>query len=322
MITRSTRQMFRGIFIVALCTTLIACRGDDDPPDADAPAEQKSVTLTVDGRQRNWIVYLPAGHNNAGDMPVVLVMHGGSGTPEGMISLSGFKPIADREKFVLVYPAGIDKNWNDGRPTTPNQLGVDDVSFIDAVCDYMIANFPADGSRMYATGISNGGFMSARLGCALSDRIAAVAVVAATMEATTIAPACNPGRPVPVIFIHGTSDSFVPFTGGEMTASGTAGGTVLSHFQAVDKWVSVNNCSAVPDVSDVPDVASDGTTVKRRIYGGGTDGSEVVSYVVLGGGHTWPSGAQYLPEGIIGKTSKDLNASEVIWTFFKRFRRE
>lgn len=146
----------------------------------------------VDGYDRSFILYLPLGYNNAGKMPLVFVIHGGSGTPEGMIRIADFRAIADKEKIGLVYPAGIEKNWNDGRPTTPNQMGVNDVGFFNRVCDYMIANHPVDAARIYATGISNGGFMSSRLGCELGNRIAAIAVVAATMEALAISPACNP----------------------------------------------------------------------------------------------------------------------------------
>jgi polyhydroxybutyrate depolymerase len=194
------------------------------------------------------------------------------------------------------------------------------VSFFNQMCDYMITNHSVDGARIYATGISNGGFMSSRLGCELSNRIAAIAVDAATIEATTIAPGCKPSRPVPVIYIHGTTDPLVPFTGGVMTAGGTAGGTVLSHSQAVDKWVTINGCNNIPTITDLPDIANDGTTIKQRVYSGGTNGSEVVSYVIQNGGHTWPQGYQYLPEEVIGKTSQDMNACEVIWAFFKRFK--
>jgi polyhydroxybutyrate depolymerase len=311
------------ILFTTILITHISCNKDDNPaPIADKPSEQKTINLTIDGNARSFIVYLPTGYNNAGKMPLIFAIHGGSGTPEGMINIANFKPIADRDKVVLVYPAGIQKNWNDGRPTTPNQLGINDVSFFNQICDYMITNYSVDGTKIYATGISNGGFMSSRLGCELSNRIAAIAVDAATIEATTIAPSCNPGRPVSSIYIHGTADPLVPFTGGQMTAGGTAGGTILSHFQAIDKWVTINGCNTTPTITDLPDIANDGTTIKRRVYSGGTNGSEVVSYVVLNGGHTWPQGYQYLNEGIIGKTSQDMNACEVIWTFFKRFKRQ
>ena len=313
----------RHIFIlITIIFLLISCKKDNNPNTyADKPSEQKTVNLTVDGNARSFIVYLPTGYNNAGKMPMIFAIHGGSGTPEGMINIANFKTIADRDKVILVYPAGIQNNWNDGRPTTPNQLGINDVSFFYQMCDYMINNHSVDGTKIYATGISNGGFMSSRLGCELSNRIAAIAVDAATIEATTIAPNCNPGRPVPAIYIHGTTDPLVPFTGGQMTAGGTAGGTVLSHFQAIDKWVTINGCNSTPTITDLPDIANDGTTIKKRVYSGGTNSSEVVSYVVLNGGHTWPQGYQYLNEAIIGKTSQDINACEVIWTFFKRFSR-
>ena len=311
----------RHIFILITITfLLISCKKDNNPnTSADKPSEQKTVNLTVDGNARSFIVYLPTGYNNAGEMPLIFAIHGGSGTPEGMINIANFKTIADRDKVVLVYPAGIQNNWNDGRPTTPNQLGINDVSFFNQMCDYMINNYSVDGTKIYATGISNGGFMSSRLGCELSNRIAAIAVDAATIEATTIAPNCNPGRPVPAIYIHGTTDPLVPFTGG--TVSPGAGGTAISHFQAIDKWITINGCNTTPTITDLPDIANDGTTIKQRVYSNSTNGSEVVSYVILNGGHTWPQGYQYANEAFIGKTSQDMNACEVIWTFFKRFSR-
>lgn len=315
----------RAAFIALLFMgSVTGCRkGGAASPDerpGDKLPEQRTVNLTVDGYDRSFVVYLPLGHNNAGRMPLLFVIHGGSGNPEGMLRLADFRPIADKEKVVLVYPAGFQRNWNDGRPTTPNQMGINDVGFFNRMCDYMVANHPVDGARIYATGISNGGFMASRLGCELSNRIVAIAVVAATIEATSVSPNCNPGRPVPAMYIHGTADPLVPFSGGVMTAGGTAGGTILSHFQAVERWVGLNRCNASPVMTDLPDIANDGMTVKQRLYSGGTNGSEVVGYVVQNGGHTWPQGFQYLSESVIGPTSQDMNANEVIWAFFKRFR--
>ena len=308
--------------LLTISIFLFSCKKEGGPTlSVDKPSEQKTINITFDGVARNFIVYLPSGYNNSGKMPLIFAIHGGSGTPEGMINIANFKTIADRDKVVLVYPEGVQKNWNDGRPTAPNQLGINDVGFFNQMCDYMINNYSVDAKKIYATGISNGGFMSTRLGCELSNRIAAIAVNAATIEATTIAPNCKPNRPVPALYIHGTTDPLVPFLGGQITAGGTAGGTILSHFQAIDKWVTINGCNTTPTITDLPDIANDGTTIKQRVYSGGANGSEVVSYVVLNGGHTWPQGYQYLNEAIIGKTSQDMNACEVIWTFFKRFSR-
>jgi polyhydroxybutyrate depolymerase len=313
--------MRKIILLTTILITIISCNKDDNTTTtADKPSEQKTINLTIDGNARSFIVYLPTGYNNAGKMSLIFAIHGGSGTPEGMINIANFKPIADRDKVVLVYPAGIQNNWNDGRPTTPNQLGINDVSFFNQLCDYMITNYSVDGTKIYATGISNGGFMSSRLGCELSNRIAAIAVDAATIESTTIAPSCNPGRPVPAIYIHGTLDPLVPFMGG--TVSPGAGGTAISHFQAIDKWITINGCNTTPTITDLPDIANDGTTIKQRVYSNSTNGSEVVSYVVTNGGHTWPQGYQYANEAFIGKTSQDMNACEVIWAFFKRFKRQ
>ena len=308
--------------LLTISIFLFSCKKEGGPTlSVDKPSEQKTINITFDGVARNFIVYLPSGYNNSGKMPLIFAIHGGSGTPEGMINIANFKTIADRDKVVLVYPEGVQKNWNDGRPTAPNQLGINDVGFFNQMCDYMINNYSVDAKKIYATGISNGGFMSTRLGCELSNRIAAIAVNAATIEATTIAPNCKPNRPVPALYIHGTTDPLVPFLGGQISAGGTAGGTILSHFQVIEKWVALNGCNSTPTITDLPDIANDGTTIKQRVYSGGTNGSEVVSYVVLNGGHTWPQGYQYLNEAIIGKTSQDMNACEVIWTFFKRFSR-
>jgi len=308
--------------LLTISIFLFSCKKEGGPTlSVDKPNEQKTINITFDGVARNFIVYLPSGYNNSGKMPLIFAIHGGSGTPEGMINIANFKTIADRDKVVLVYPEGVQKNWNDGRPTAPNQLGINDVGFFNQMFDYMINNYSVDAKKIYATGISNGGFMSTRLGCELSNRIAAIAVNAATIEATTIAPNCKPNRPVPALYIHGTTDPLVPFLGGQITAGGTAGGTILSHFQVIEKWVALNGCNSTPTITDLPDIANDGTTIKQRVYSGGTNGSEVVSYVITNGGHTWPQGYQYLNEAIIGKTSQDMNACEVIWTFFKRFSR-
>ena len=311
---------FIRLHFLLLCI-LFSCQSENELP-ADNPSEQKILNLTVDGIERTFNLYLPKGYNNAGPLPLIYVLHGGTGTPEGMLRLADFRPIADREKIALVYPAGIQKNWNDGRPTTPNQLGIDDVKFFNQTTDFLIENYSIDPSKVYATGISNGGFMSSRLGCQLSSKIAAIAVVAASMEANTIAPACSPSQPVPALYIHGTLDPLVPFVGGEMSANGTAGGFILSHAQVIEKWINLNGCSSNPQITDLEDAASDGTTIRRRVYTNGANGSEVVSYVIQNGGHTWPQGYQYLSEFIIGKTSQDMNACEVIWDFFKKFDRK
>ncbi|MBS7787304.1 hypothetical protein KIH23_08335 [Flavobacterium sp. CYK-55] len=296
---------------------LFSCNKEENiPTSINYPSEQKSINLTVDGNVRRFVIYLPSGYNNAGKMPMIFALHGGGGSPEQMLSQIDFRTIAERDKIVLVYPEAFQEKWNDGRPTPANLLGIDDVNFFNQMCDYMIANYPVESSKIFATGISNGGFMTSRLGCELSNRIAAIAVDAATIEQTNIYPNCNPSNPLPAIYIHGTLDYFVPFNGGIMTVG--EGGTVISHFQAITKWVEINNCETNPIITNLPDISNDGTTVVERKYSNVSNGNEVISYVISNGGHTWPQGVQSLPISLVGLTSQDMNANEVIWQFFKR----
>ncbi len=310
----------RYLYLTIIFASLsMACKQDKVVINNPVPAEQKTIILTVDSRDRKLIVYTPATtQTSTAKKPLIFVIHGGSGTAEGMIALADFRTIADRENVVLIYPEGVQNNWNDGRPTTPNQLGINDVNFFSAMIDYAIANYNVDASKVYTTGISNGGFMSSKLACALGNKFAAFASVAASMEQTTIAASCNPGNPVPAMYIQGSLDPIVPFNGGVMTSG--AGGTILSHTQVINKWVTINNCGN-PSTTNLPDLANDGTNAVQITYSNGTNNSQVVSIVVNNGGHTWPLGSQYLSELIIGKTSKDFNACETIWAFFKNHRR-
>ncbi|MFM8740511.1 MAG: alpha/beta hydrolase family esterase, partial [Cytophagales bacterium] len=293
--------MKNAILLIVIFLSFPSCEQDDKAASpADKPSEQKTVNLTVDGNARAFIAYLPLGYNNAGKMPLLFVLHGQGGTNTGMIEIADFRPIADAEKVVVIYPQGIEKVWNDGRPVAANQMGINDVSFFSQLIDYAVANYSADATKVYATGLSSGGFMSSRLACELSTRIAAIAAVGASIEANSIFPTCNPAKPTPVIYIHGDSDPLVPFSGGAIAGSGNLGGFCISHQEALSKWVSINKCNSTPQLSTLPDIAADGTTITKRAYSGGIDGTQVVGYEVIGGGHTWPQGYQYAPALLVG----------------------
>jgi polyhydroxybutyrate depolymerase len=306
--------------LILLCSllTTISCKKNETTAGADKDSELITVNLSVDGRGRSFLLYKPKGYNNAGKMPLIFVNHGGQGTAKGMMAVADFRTIADREKLLLIYPEGTQNTWNDGRPTTANQLGVDDVNFFRELCNYAAANLSANSSRIYVTGLSNGGFMAARLGCELSDRIAAIAVVGASFE-QGIYNSCSPANTMPAMIIQGTLDPLVPFNGGLVSPG--AGGTAVSHSLSISKWVAINKCSTSGTETNLPDIANDGTTITETKYTNTGTGIEVAGYTVVNGGHTWPLGLQYLPETSIGKTSKDMNANEVIWAFFKKFCR-
>jgi polyhydroxybutyrate depolymerase len=228
----------------------------------------------------------------------------------------------------VIYPDGIELNWNDGRMDEEardraHRENIDDVGFISDLIDLMLKEYNIDPLRVYVTGISNGAIMSYRLACELSQKITAIAPVDGNIPYLLVNE-CTPSRPVSVLAINNINDPLVPFYGGEIQGKikKVKLGKVLSASESVGFWVKRDNCSIMPLVTDEPDRdPKDGTRVKSTRYINGIEGSEVILYAVDGGGHTWPGGFQYLPAWIIGKTSRDIDANEVIWAFFKRHTR-
>jgi polyhydroxybutyrate depolymerase len=237
--------------------------------------------------------------------PLVLVLHGGDGTAEATERFSGFSAVADANGFLAVYPNGTGRlekvlTWNGG-----NCCGyamhnkVDDVAFTTALLDDLAKVVKVDATRVYATGMSNGAILAHRLASELSDRIAAIAPVSGPM----------------VIHFHGTDDKFAPFQGGkgEKSLSGT---DFFSVEHSIRAWVKANSCMEEPATDKLPDTARDGTKVLRKTYGGGKDGAEVVLVVIEGGGHTWPGREPTLK--LLGKTTKNVSANDLMWDFFQR----
>jgi polyhydroxybutyrate depolymerase len=170
-----------------------------------------------------------------------------------------------------------------------------------------------DEKRIYATGLSAGGIMAYRLASELSNRIAAIAPIAASMGMEKI----NPQRPVSVIHFHGTKDEAVPFKGGKgkLDQSGT---DFYSVEYSIQSWVKANGCKTQPIVETLPDKADDGTKAIRKTYSGGKEDSEVVLIEIEGGGHTYP-GRETLPGfEILGQSSQDISANDLMWEFFQK----
>jgi polyhydroxybutyrate depolymerase len=237
-----------------------------------------------------------------------------------MNPLTDFNTLADKEGFIVVYPEAYEHNWNDGRgdPGIKSQAeNIDDVAFISAMIDQITRDLNINKKMVYATGISNGAIMTDRLGSELSDKIAAIAPVAGNIPQKT-ALIWSPSRAVSALIINGTDDPLVPFDGGDVSFLSLKRGKVISVADTVKFWVTKNGCPAAPKTEQLPHInATDTTSTVVETYSGCRDGSEVVLYKVNEGGHTWPGGLQYMSEKVIGKTSRDFNATEVIWQFFK-----
>ena len=276
-----------------------------------AKAQQKSESIIVDHLRREFITYLPDGISAADKPPVIISLHGRLGTAIGQMKFADFRPIADRDRVIIVCPQGIERSWNDGRGTPANSKGVNDVKFIDELITYIVNTYHADPARIYVTGMSNGGFMSSRLACELNNRIAAIAVVGASMDQDM---SYQLNQPMPVMYIQGTKDPLVPFTGGVMKKG--AGGRIYGHEDLLRKWAAIDHCNSEPLTTNLPVLVSDGTNVVKEEYTNNS-GLKVIGYTIVDGGHTWPGGSQYLPKFMIGPVTKNLNACDQIWKFFK-----
>lgn len=190
----------------------------------------------------------------------------------------------------------------------PRPAPADDIAFMNQMLDQLATKFSADSSRIYAAGLSDGGFLSLRLGCALSDRFAAVAAVGAAMPKTMI---CLPSRSVSVVMINGTSDPVVPYGGGTEHNLDLA---TISVEDSAKAWGKIDRCGEKPERSKMSG-AKGATEVKVDTYSGCQDGAQVVSYSLKGTGNTWPGGMQYEVESQVGKTAEGFNANEIMWSF-------
>ncbi len=267
---------------------------------------QVNGSFIFDGISRSWIVYLPQNYNTGDSFPLLLALHGLTQTGQAMMNFSGFNSIADTGNFIVAYPNGVGNAWNVG---FSGGSTADDAGFISALIDTLHQNYNINLNRVYATGFSNGGFLSYRLACELGGRIAAIAPVAGTMTDGAYN-LCSPERQMPVLHIHGTSDFVVSYNGGFGNKSVD---------QVLGFWNNYNNCPGIPLVEDLPDLVAEGSTVKRYSWSPCDKSSEAMLLKIIYGGHTWPGSVGVTGIGI---TNRDISASGEIWKFVSRFSLE
>lgn len=286
---------------------------------------------------RDYTMHLPDGYDPSVPTPVVVVLHGyghDAKVMEAMTSPDGdsanpasLNSLADREGFVVVYPNGTDlgpfrkgRGWNGGggvngysAVSSPAVEGnYNDVGFLNDVLDDVESRVNVDKSRVYGAGISNGGALAYKVAAQMSDRFAAIAAVSAGDQFALAAGNGEPARDMPLLVMHGEKDPIWPYQGGF-----SSWGRFVSVPETVDTWARWNQAEKV-STEMLPDTdPEDQTTVQHTAYRGLTPQSDVDFYTVLGGGHAWPGGRQFAAESSIGKVSRDINANEVIWKFFK-----
>ena len=195
--------------------------------------------LNCDGLQRSFEVFFPSNDTGNKNIPVLFVLHGGGGNEKGIIRTTHarFNKLAIQEGFIVVYPNGYGKSWNDGGRDTlgiARKLQIDDVGFFDKMIKHLDSRYAVDRQNIFACGISNGGFMVQRLAFELSDKIKGIGVVAASMSVIQ-SRKTYPVNPVSVIFINGTRDPLVPYEGGDVTVFKQKRGKVLSVEESIKK---------------------------------------------------------------------------------------
>jgi polyhydroxybutyrate depolymerase len=195
--------------------------------------------------------------------------------------------LSDHDGFFVVYPQGVRDQWN--ASLAPG--GVDDVRFITALIDHLVGTLPVDPRRVYVAGMSNGGFMTYRLGCALSGRIAAIAPVEA------VNPGCQPARAVSMVAVHGLADHEVSFGSAQ---------------QSISAWRSYDGCPVDARIRRTGPVT-------HSVWAPCAFDTTVELYAVANSGHEWPGSSPPLAGHDL--TSPDLAATQVIWRFFQKQHR-
>lgn len=300
--------MRRGVFLVWMVIAAVASGAQTRA--WRRPSGDQNLNIDVNGVKRSYLLHVPKALPEGKPVPLALIFHGGGSSGRGMPNFTKFDELADQQSFLVAYPEAVNKHWNDSRGLST----ADDVGFVRALIAEEERTHGIDAKRVYAAGISNGGFFANRLACEMSDKIAAIAAVAATMPEPLL-PVCKPVQPISMMYMQGTKDPLVHIEGGVVARDH---GNSISLAKASEFWRRVDETSDTPSVEDLPDTAGDGTTIHRDLYGKGKLKTEVVVYTIHGGGHAWPGASQYLPALIIGKASQNLDGTLTIWEFFKR----
>ncbi len=312
------QQHASGIACVIAFLCLATAGGLDELAGGTTGATSGERTIAVGGRQRTYLVHDFSAGARA---PVVIVLHGGGGNADNAVTTTGMDRIAGRHGLIAVYPNGTAARerrtlltWNAGHCCAAAMANaVDDVGFIAAVIDALVASGRADPERVYVTGMSNGGMLTHRLGRELSTRIAAIAPVVAAVFGDEPPPAA----PVPAFIVVGADDAVVPGAGGSLQVRGilalraAADRAVAPAIDQAAYWARANGCGEP--------TRTEGPASSIVAWRACTSGAPVVFHTVVGNGHAWPGGEA----GRAGaaQPTRAFDASDEMWTFFKSKRR-
>jgi polyhydroxybutyrate depolymerase len=309
-----------AVAAAVLTTALSSAMALAAPPAPGNHSESLEIGAGAAKMTRTFIVHVPPGFDAKSKVPVVFMLHGAGGSGAGAMPETGWDAKSDREGFIAVFPDGTSPHpllparfllnprlWNDG--SGRGAIGVehvDDLGFISKMIDFVEARYSADPARIYCTGFSNGASMTFSVGLNLSNRIAAIAPVAGHLWEREKQLA----YPVPLLYIVGTADPFNPLGGGKVNLPFEKIQDRPPVEDSLKEWERMLGCG--PEVQ-----TARGNGFMEITYNECAKGGEVEYYTVKDLGHVWPGGKSRLPEKFVGKPSDNLNATDVIWDFFK-----
>jgi polyhydroxybutyrate depolymerase len=273
-----------------------------EPASAQMAGRTQVGRIHADAVDRTYRVYRPT--NEIAAPGVVIVLHGSFGDGFQIESDTGFDRQADRLGWVAVYPDGVADGWDAFGSTDKwgKHPGADDVAFVSALIDHFEATDKVDPSRVYVTGMSRGGMMTYRLGCELSDRLAAIAPVSgnmATASGSADVP-CTVARPVSVLAIHGTADGTIPIAGGKVDIVYSPMADVIARWRSLDGCGNQSTTTLDGPSTTTTWACASGSTVSTR--------------VVTGGWHQWPKVSGALASA--GGSPDSFDAARLIADFF------
>ncbi|HMI87648.1 MAG TPA: PHB depolymerase family esterase [Polyangiaceae bacterium] len=273
--------------------------GDIAPPCGPSTLLAGTFALSFAGVDYGYVVHLPPSYDGTKRTPLVLNWHGLTSNAAQQQVFSAFDAVADEEGLIVVYPNSPDASWNAGTCCASATMR-DDVGFARALVAEISGKACVDAKRIYSTGMSNGAFMSFRLGCEAADLFAAVAPVAGKIGVAD----CRPARSVPLLAIHGTADTLVPYATGGLSAD------MMTVPETAKKWADLDACT------EGPNTILERGNARCESWTGCKDGATVTLCTVEGGGHCWP-GQSFCP---YGTSTVDIDASREIAAFFRGFK--
>ncbi|VAV84073.1 hypothetical protein MNBD_DELTA01-713 [hydrothermal vent metagenome] len=281
--------------------------------------DERHSFITVDEVRRKYYLHLPKGRTDTQPIPLIIAFHSGHGGGIRLSVQSGFDELADKEGFAVVYPDSVDQ-WNDGRAKASSMR---DIKLTKALIKKLVKENNIDPKRIYATGVLNGGIFTLRLACDMADDFAGFAPLLGSMPEDYV-DSCRPSRRVPLMLVSATGNRMVPWKGGSVPFGGsfTSGGNVIAIDKTIQFWQEHNDCSPAAFTELLPDIdKNDGTRVEVARYKNCYKGSALTHVIVKNGGSIWPGSREKsgrMRTTMIGLTSYDIDATAMIWEFFKK----